>query len=436
MFFNFSWFLIFGGCCSNVYTLEAIVKHEPDSGLIITVTQFLLTALFALPSQIERRPRALPSQTPPRPEAHLQRPSPLSIGSWRLKPLDFPFHRLATISFLFFAVNMLNNWAFAFDISVPMHILLRSFGSVMTLTVGWLWGKKYSVTQVSAIAALTVGVIVSAWADAAGKGATSKSGSGLQDHPSAFIPGLAILFTAQLIAAIMGVYVEMTYARFGRNWRQNLFYSHLLGLVPSLLLYRTVAPQLARLWHGPRATFPAGVLDWVIPSSYSAYGSEGWWAAVKSAPSRVLSQSSHDKEHGWGPSQSILLLLLNSITQVVCISGVNRLSAQTTAVTVTVVLNIRKLVSFLLSCAIFGNTISGTMAVGAVIVFASGTLYGWDSSRGGGKGRGRGNASHVREESQGRVSGGALGMSRSDEREGAKDVMPLANGNTGNVKMR
>ena len=64
---------------------------------------------------------------------------------------------------------MLNNWAFAFDISVPMHILLRSFGSVMTLTVGWLWGKKYSAMQVGAVAALTVGVIVSAWADAAGK---------------------------------------------------------------------------------------------------------------------------------------------------------------------------------------------------------------------------------------------------------------------------
>lgn len=84
--------------------------------------------------------------------------------------------------------------------------------------------------------------------------------------------------------------------------------------------------------------------------------------------------------HEHRPSQAFLLLLLNAATQVVCISGVNRLSAATSAVTVTVVLNIRKLVSFLLSCLIFGNKMDPLMATGAGIVFASGALYGWDSS--------------------------------------------------------
>jgi drug/metabolite transporter (DMT)-like permease len=67
---------------------------------------------------------------------------------------------------LFFAVNMLNNWAFAFDIAVPLHIILRSFGSVTTMSFGWLRGKRYSLRQITAIVILTVGIIICAYADA------------------------------------------------------------------------------------------------------------------------------------------------------------------------------------------------------------------------------------------------------------------------------
>ncbi len=48
---------------------------------------------------------------------------------------------------MFFAVNMLNNFAFGYNISVPVHIILRSGGSVMTMGVGYLWGKRYSKVQ-------------------------------------------------------------------------------------------------------------------------------------------------------------------------------------------------------------------------------------------------------------------------------------------------
>lgn len=108
--------------------------------------QFVLASLFALPSQLYNESRK---------------------GFWPgLRAPSIPIVRLALIALMFFSVNMLNNWAFAFHISVPLHIILRSFGSVTTLTVGWLAGKKYSVIQICSVGALTVGVIVSAWADA------------------------------------------------------------------------------------------------------------------------------------------------------------------------------------------------------------------------------------------------------------------------------
>ncbi len=70
---------------------------------------------------------------------------------------------------MFFSINMLNNWAFAFSISVPMHIILRSFSSVTTMIMGVIRGKRYSALQILSVVLLTLGVLVSAWADSEGK---------------------------------------------------------------------------------------------------------------------------------------------------------------------------------------------------------------------------------------------------------------------------
>ena len=80
-----------------------------------------------------------------------------------------PFRKWCLSAALFFTVNMMNNWAFAFNISVPVHIILRSFGSVTTMVAGWLRGKKYTPVQILSVAVLTIGVMVSAWADAKSK---------------------------------------------------------------------------------------------------------------------------------------------------------------------------------------------------------------------------------------------------------------------------
>jgi len=47
---------------------------------------------------------------------------------------------------------------------------------------------------------------------------------------------------------------------------------------------------------------------------------------------------------------------------------------------VTIVLNIRKLVSFLISVWLFGNPMGGLMKLGAAIVFGAGALYGWETT--------------------------------------------------------
>ncbi|KAF2270356.1 UAA transporter [Lojkania enalia] len=323
-----SFALIFGGCCSNVYCLEAIVKHEPDSGLLITLFQFIFTCLSTLHYQFDPN------------------------GRFFAKPSPVPFRKWIVSATLFFTVNMMNNWAFAFNISVPVHIILRSFGSVTTMAAGWLRGKKYSSVQVFSVAVLTIGVMVSAWADAKSKGKTMDTSS-IDIHSASFEMGLMILLVAQLLSAYMGAYVEDIYLEHGNHWKANLFYSHLL----SIPLFLNFSPVLYKQFTRLQASHPFQVPPIIA-------------ATLPPTINKVLAST----------SQHVIYLTANAITQLLCITGVNILSANTSAVTVTIVLNIRKLVSFLLSIWIFGNHMSGLMKVGAAMVFGAGALYGWETS--------------------------------------------------------
>ncbi|CAK3959324.1 UDP-N-acetylglucosamine transporter yea4 [Lecanosticta acicola] len=332
--------LIFGGCCTNVFALENIVKLEASSGLIITFFQFVLTTGFAYFTQFEPG-------------------SPLAV-----KKSKVPFPRWAFIAFMFFSINMLNNWAFAYDISVPVHIILRSFGSVTTMIAGVLRGKRYSVLQVFSVVLLTVGVLVSAWADSESKGKSMSVETG--GSTSEFTKGLAILLVAQFMGAYQGAYTEDTYAMYKASWTENLFYSHLFSLPLFLPLSAVLQDQYRKLAATPYVNVRQYLLG-ALPDERTGAAATG--KALESL--RVYPETM---------PKGILFLLTNAVTQLACISGVNLLSAKSSAVTVTIVLNVRKLVSFMLSTLIFGHQLSGKMILGSALVFGSGALYGWETS--------------------------------------------------------
>lgn len=83
-----------------------------------------------------------------------------------IRPNKVPLKRWLVNILLFFGINTLNNHAFSYDISVPVHIILRSGGSITTMIAGRIWGKKYSRIQLVAVVLLTIGVITAAWSDA------------------------------------------------------------------------------------------------------------------------------------------------------------------------------------------------------------------------------------------------------------------------------
>lgn len=275
---------------------------------------------------------------------------------------------------LFFTINVLNNHAFSYDISVPIHIILRSGGSITTLIAGYIWGKRFSRVQVTAVTLLTIGVIIAAWSDQQSKVrvGTSLSQTSMlilsqgDVQTSGGLPpfstGLGILFFAQVLSAIMGLYTEETYKEYGPHWKENLFYSHLLALP----LFVPFIPSMRRQFLKLAASPPLGM---PYQESYTSLPLDA----------QKLLATIHI------PSQ-LAYLVMNVLTQYACIRGVNLLASAASALTVTIVLNVRKLVSLLLSIWLFGNRLAPGTMVGAFIVFFAGGMYGLD---GGKKGAGR-----------------------------------------------
>ncbi|KAF6785371.1 amp deaminase [Colletotrichum sojae] len=322
--------LIFGGCCSNVceghFRAAMLARVEPSSGTLLTFVQFLFVAVTGYISQLD-------TSRPP----------------LFLRQNKVPLRRWLINIVLFFSINVLNNHAFSYDISVPVHIILRSGGSITTMLAGSLYGKKYSRIQIVAVCLLTFGVITAAWSDSQSKEE--------QSSRPAFGTGLIILFVAQVLSAIMGLYTEETYKKYGPQWKENLFYSHLLSLPLFLPFLPSLIRQLRRLANSPSLSLPN-----LAHASSLGFGEEfGSGLARLHIPSQLA------------------YLVTNVLTQYACIRGVNLLAAVSSALTVTIVLNIRKLVSLLLSIWLFGNRLAVGTLIGAMVVFGAGGLYSLDS---------------------------------------------------------
>ncbi|EWC45984.1 hypothetical protein DRE_04777 [Drechslerella stenobrocha 248] len=312
--------LIFGGCCSNVFALEAIVKEAPDAGHLITLAQFVLVSLEGF-------------------IAHFDWNSPTL-----LVPNQIPIMRWLGVILLFFSVSVLNNWAFNYNISVPIHIILRSGGSITTMLIGAFMGKRFSKVQVLSVLILTGGIILSAMSNA-------RSMGGSEQSLPRFVTGLTILFVSQLMAALMGVYLENTYATYGSNWREGLFYTHALSLPLFIPFAQSIKLQFYRLQASEQ--LPLSTLLPLLPGALSAI--------------KVPKQ--------------LFYLCVNAATQYICVRGVNYLAGMSTALTVTIVLNIRKLVSLLLSIWLFGNHLDSGVITGAAVVFLGAFVYGLESQR-------------------------------------------------------
>ncbi|KAJ1930361.1 golgi uridine diphosphate-N- acetylglucosamine transporter [Tieghemiomyces parasiticus] len=325
--------LVFGGCCSNVFALESIVSEYPRAGNLITFTQFVAIALEGLGRQLEF-------------------PSSSSATRWRwiprLRAPVVPLSRWLTMVVMYFTASVLNNWALAFHIAVPLHIVFRSGGLMMNMVLGYLaGGKRYTSGQILSVALVTVGVVTATLG-------SNQSGEGLLDHSGTtfaeWLIGIGFLVVAMVLIAALGLYQEITYRKYSNVWREGLFYNHALSLPFFLPLWPLIRDQAAALGRSPpvyASQWLTAYLPGVPVPGFLAVGVPVLW----------------------------VYLALNVASHMLCATGVNRLVAVAPSLTVNLILNLRKLISLILSVIIFNNSLSVQTAVGCALAFAGSLIY-------------------------------------------------------------
>lgn len=311
---------IFGGCCSNVLTLESLIDEQTNgAGDLLTFCQFSLATIEGLFNFLDWQSR-IP----------------------RLKTRKVPLKVYALTVLLYYTSSVANNSVFQYGISVPLHIVFRCSGTVVTMIIGWLLaGKRYSRTQVFSALLLMLGAIITTLFKDTDFTFASLSARWLDNTQSGvdarFLLGVLLLVFSSVTSSTLSLYNEWTYRRYGKNWKESLFYTHALALPLFLVRSR----ELGREFLSIRMQKPSIIY--------------------------LFDHPIHLKK--------VHLLLANVITQQICIRGVNLFACYTSALTLSVALLARKIISLILSVYIFGDRFSTTGYFGIIIVLSGTVLY-------------------------------------------------------------
>ena len=204
---------------------------------------------------------------------------------------------------------------------------------------------RYNFLQVASVLLVTGGVIVSTLAASGNRGSKAKASlpqtdsGGLSSPFSQYLIGIAMLFVSLIVSGFLGIWQEETFRLYGTShWREALFYTHFFSL--PLFLIRT--PQLLQEIKAANKTFPVDLRS-ILKTPLDT-------APQVTRLHQLLRGVGLETQKGlnWSPRSMpgfYVILTLYAITQLVCISGVNRLTTRVSSVGVTLTLSVRKAVS-------------------------------------------------------------------------------------------
>ncbi|XP_032914054.1 UDP-xylose and UDP-N-acetylglucosamine transporter [Catharus ustulatus] len=245
---------------------------------------------------------------------------------------------------MFFTVSVVNNYALNLNIAMPLHMIFRSGSLIASMALGIIILKRrYSTSKYASIALVSLGIFTCTLMSA--KQVASDSSLNAEDGPQAFLwwlLGIAALTFALLMSARMGIFQETLYKKFGKHPKEALFYNHALPL-PGFLFLAPNIYQHAVLFNQSEL-FQVPVLGLTLPIMW-------------------------------------FYLLMNVITQYVCVRGVFILTTECTSLTVTLVVTLRKFVSLIFSILYFQNPFTGWHWLGTAFVFVGTLMYSevWNS---------------------------------------------------------
>jgi len=321
----FALLLIFGGCIINNFVLEILVRADPGIGNLLTFLHFLFVTLESFCINFDFR-------------------------KWRLIPRRTPFSVYMFSTCIFVTLSVINNKAFDYHISQPIHMVIRSSTLLATLTLGLLFfQKKYTSTQITGVLVLTVGVLLVTIAEGFTKQSsrTIKECSGCSpdilpvtgnnnfEDMTTWIIGVSMLFIALFLSSLIGHLQELTRESYHAPWNEGLFYTHALGLPYFVLVTSDIKVHASIVSNSPLLSFGDSIS---IPSLW-------------------------------------FYLFLNVISQIACVHGVYILQGAQGTLTCTLVLTIRKFASLVFSIMYFKNPFTVNHWIGSLLVFIGGAIY-------------------------------------------------------------
>ncbi|TKR77613.1 hypothetical protein L596_018548 [Steinernema carpocapsae] len=245
-----------------------------------------------------------------------------------------PIKAYVPIVVVFFAVSVANNKSLSYDVPVPLYIIFRSSSLVSNLIVGWLWCRHtYSRKKVLSVVLVSIGILLFTMETTMAQPAVPQDVKG----GSMWI-GLLLMAGALVLSSFLGIYQEGLHKTYGKHPEEAMFYVHFLSLPAFLLLWNSIKTGLDDCLISP----PVDLLGLQLPIP-----------------------------------QDILKLILISVLQWICVRNVYRLTSVTSALNVTMVLTLRKFLSFFLSVCVFKSAFTAVHGV-AVALVTLGTLSFYD----------------------------------------------------------
>nr|DBA31413.1 TPA: hypothetical protein GDO54_007269 [Pyxicephalus adspersus] len=244
-----------------------------------------------------------------------------------------PLRYYAIMVAMFFTVSVVNNYALNLNISMPLHMIFRSGSLIANMILGvMILQKRYSFSKYLSIALVSLGIFI----------CTLMSAKQVAFYFVllyiflVYLTGIAALTFALLVSARMGIFQETLYKEYGKHSKEALFYNHALPLPGFLLLAPDIYNHAVLFTQSEPFQLP--LLGTQLPIMW-------------------------------------FYLLMNVITQYVCIRGVFILTTECPSLTVTLVVTLRKFLSLIISILYFKNPFTTWHWIGTTFVFLGTLLY-------------------------------------------------------------
>ncbi|KAI6645982.1 hypothetical protein LOD99_13237 [Oopsacas minuta] len=291
-------------CCVNVVVLEFLLKEDPNMANTMTFCQFLFisTFLFATHSKFGSRPLAVP-----------------------------PVYHALMVTF-FFISNVVNNWVFKFNISLPLHMIFRSGSLLVNMILGvLLMNKRYSLMKYLAVVMVTIGIALATTVSA--KMVQNKE-YGEDTEFTIWLFGIFMLVFALISSSMLGLAQEKFVTKFGKHPQEAMYMSHILPL-PGFLIF---IPEILTNFSNFSRSTPINLYILFFPKMW-------------------------------------LLMILNVASSFLCIRSIFSLTTEAPSLTVNLVVSLRKFVSLIFSVLYFQNPFTIYHWLSTVLVFAGTFIF-------------------------------------------------------------